>query len=116
MPHDPIGEDLLRHIAVHGPSAVLRELATEVLAGRLTLAGATRNAGYAEPLASTMDKAVREHHSRTPEQRAELAKQAAEIRTALLRHAEPEPLPTTPHHDDDDDQDWGRVLIPVHPT
>jgi hypothetical protein len=57
MPPDPITEGLLRHYSQHAKDGAIRELARDVLAGRISLHQAAKSSAYVEPLAAQTDLA-----------------------------------------------------------
>lgn len=91
MPRDSIDAGVLRHLERADQDPAIRELARDLLAGRLTPRGALRS--HAGPLAALGERAMANWRSLTPEELRHHQEQAAALAGAGRR---PPPPPRHP--------------------
>lgn len=103
MTQDPIGAGVLRHLERAGRDPAIRELARELLAGRITPRGARRT--YAEPLAALSERALANWRALSPDELRRYQEQAAAIRQAPEEPPSEPPRPRRRSPEPDADED-----------
>lgn len=95
-------EALLRHLVRSEAAGPISEMAREVLAGRMTAAGAAGSLAYGEHLTAAAAEGAQLMRSRPPEELAE-AQQTLGIAASILDPPVPVDPPVRPGRPDDDD-------------
>lgn len=95
---DPMMRGALAHLATHGDSAISREMAREVLAGRLTLRQAATSSAYSDTLAGLTKKGLDGITGLSAERRAAMRAQGEAVDGAVRALREAGALP----QEDDD--------------
>jgi hypothetical protein len=95
---DPMMQGALNHLAKHGGTPILRELAREVLAGRMTLRQAAASSAYSDALAGMTRSGLDRINKLSPEERAAMRDQGEAVDGAVRALRE---VGAIPPEDDD---------------